>query len=183
MVHNSSHMGISVSVDTADHGIGVFYDGHCHPCLHIRTGVAHTCRTGGPGRRSGVNRTGTPISHPTGECRSRGQPAGHSKDNPEGVSRFASQTEPRELTNRRFQPWVTAIHHDQRTHTSSLPVPGWVTRPSSGLGAARYALSAEPREIEPDRQGFGVELSISRLAVRLTATICCDESGHRRRWR
>jgi hypothetical protein len=45
----------------------------------------------------------------------QGPPAGHSKDNPEGVNRFASQTEPRELTNRRFQSWVTAIHHDQRT--------------------------------------------------------------------
>ena len=35
-----------------------------------------------------------------------------------------SQTQPRELTNRRLKPLVTAIHHDQRTNTSSLPVRG-----------------------------------------------------------
>src|SRR5690606_25319211 len=58
MVHNSSHVGICVSVDTADHGIGVSYDGHCHPSLHIRTGVARTCRTGGPEIPGpGANRT------------------------------------------------------------------------------------------------------------------------------
>ena len=63
------------------------------------------------------------VSHPTGECRSQGPPAGHSKDNPiiGGVSRFASQAEPRELTNHSFRPRVTAIHNDQRTNTSSLP--------------------------------------------------------------
>ena len=59
----------------------------------------------------------------TGECRSQGPPASHSKDNPNrrGVSRFASQTQPQELTNRRFKPWVTALGHDQRTNPSSLP--------------------------------------------------------------
>jgi len=40
---------------------------------------------------------------------------------PCGVSRFASQTEPRELTNRKPRQRVTAIVHDQRTPTSSLP--------------------------------------------------------------
>ena len=38
-----------------------------------------------------------------------------------GVSRFASQAEPQEQTNRRLKPWVTAIGHDQRTNQSSLP--------------------------------------------------------------
>lgn len=45
-----------------------------------------------------------------------------------GVSGFASQAEPQELTSRRFQPKVTAIHHDQRTPTSFLPVPEQVLR-------------------------------------------------------
>jgi hypothetical protein len=37
-----------------------------------------------------------------------------------------SQTQPRELTNRRLKPLVTAIHNDQRTNQSSLPDPGRV---------------------------------------------------------
>ena len=41
---------------------------------------------------------------------------------PYGVSRFVSQAKPRELTNRKPQQRVTAIIHDQRTPTSSLPV-------------------------------------------------------------
>jgi len=65
----------------------------------------------------------------------------------EGVSRFTSQTEPQELTNRRFGPWVTAIHHDQRTNQSSLNLLcqgagglwtglGWAT-PSGGQALIR----------------------------------------------
>jgi hypothetical protein len=52
VVHNSSDMDIGVGVDTANDSIRVSYDGHCHPSLHRRAGVARTCRTGGPGRRA-----------------------------------------------------------------------------------------------------------------------------------
>jgi hypothetical protein len=126
VVHHSSHMGISVSVDTADHGVGVSYDGHCHPSLHIETGVARTCRTGGPEIPGpGANRTGIRVSHPTGECRSRGQPAGHSKDNPKGVSRFASQVQPQEQTNRTYRPKVNSpTQRSAHPNPSSLPVLG-----------------------------------------------------------
>ena len=86
----------------------------------------------------GANRTGKEVSRPTGECRSQGPPACHSKDNPGGVSRFASQTKPRELTNRRFQPRMTAIHHDQRTPTYSLPVLVRVGRVPAEIMGARY---------------------------------------------
>jgi DNA-binding CsgD family transcriptional regulator len=41
---------------------------------------------------------------------------------PCGVSRFASQAKPRELSNRRTRQRVTAIVHDQRTNPSFLPV-------------------------------------------------------------
>jgi hypothetical protein len=45
VIHHSSDMNISVGVDTTNHSIRVFYDGHCHPSLHRQTGVACTCRT------------------------------------------------------------------------------------------------------------------------------------------
>ena len=38
-----------------------------------------------------------------------------------GVSRFVSQPDPEDSTNRRTRPRVTAIAHDQRTRTLSLP--------------------------------------------------------------
>ena len=92
------------------------------------------------------------VSRPTGECRSQGPPASHSKDNPQGVSRFASQAEPRELTNRRIQPQATAIHHDQRTPTSSLPVLcGRFTSSSDGccvvMGASTDGMTAAIRSV------------------------------------
>ncbi len=52
VVHHSSHMDIAVGVDTANDSIRVSYDGHCHPSLHRRAGVARTSRRGGPGRRA-----------------------------------------------------------------------------------------------------------------------------------
>lgn len=71
----------------------------------------------------GVNRTGTPISHPTGECRSRSKPAGHSKDNPQGCQPVHEPDQPREQTNRTPRPRVTALT-EQSAHPnpSSLPV-------------------------------------------------------------
>jgi hypothetical protein len=84
--------------------------------------VARTCREGGPQTTGpGFSRTGNgsptrPVSA-VPRARRRVIP----KTTTEGVSRFVSQTQPREQTNRRLKPLVTTIHHDQRTNTSSLP--------------------------------------------------------------
>jgi hypothetical protein len=94
-------------------------------------------RSPGPG----VNRTGTPISHPTGECRSRSKPAGHSKDNPERVS-AGSRARPAPETD---QPYAEA-EGDSPHETVSAPKPilpagyAWVAKRFLGLADARYAL-------------------------------------------
>ena len=87
----------------------------------------------------GVNRTGTPISHPTGECRSRNKPAGHSKDNRDGVSRFASQTSSGNKPTVRTGPRVTALTtRSAHPNTSSLPVIGRSNRACLHGLIARY---------------------------------------------
>ena len=84
MVDHSGDMHIGVSVDTADHRIRVgSYDGHCHPSSLVDRGGTHL--PGGWTRGHQVlalTGQGT-VSRPTGECRSRAQPARHSKDNPQ----------------------------------------------------------------------------------------------------
>ncbi len=85
--------------------------------------MARTCREGGPETtgpgfsRTGIGSPTRPVSAVPGARRRVIR-----KTTTEGVSRFVSQTQPRELTNRRLKPLVTAIHHDQRTNQSSLPV-------------------------------------------------------------
>ncbi len=87
--------------------------------------MARTCREGGPETtgpgfsRTGIGSPTRPVSAVPGARRRVIR-----KTTTEGVSRFVSQTQPRELTNRRLKPLVTAIHHDQRTNQSSLPVRG-----------------------------------------------------------
>jgi hypothetical protein len=130
MIHHGSHMGVGMSVDATNHSIRVgSYDGHSYPSSldgqgwHALAGkVDH--RPPGPGfSRTG---NGSPTRPVSAVPRARRRVI--RKTTTEGVSRFVSQTQPRELTNRRLKPLVTAIHLDQRTNTSSLPVMG-------GLGA------------------------------------------------
>ena len=122
MVHRGGYVHLGVGVDPADNRIRVgSYHGHCHlSSLVDRDGTY--LQGGWTQRPLSLAPTGPiVVSRPTGECRPRGQPASHSKDNPCGVSRFVSQAEPREPTNRRTRKRVTAIAHDQRTLTPSLP--------------------------------------------------------------
>ena len=122
MINRGRHMHIDMGIDASNDGIRVAtYDGHCHPSSLDGQGWHALAGRVDP-RPPDLALTGpVTVSRPTGECRPQGPLASHSKDNPRGVSRFASQAKPRELTNRSFQPRVTAIDHDQRTPTSSLP--------------------------------------------------------------
>lgn len=66
----------------------------------------------------------TTVSRPTGECRSQDRPACHSKDKPQGVSRFAGQTEPQEPTKHRFQRRLSdhrVLRHDHLQPRSRPP--------------------------------------------------------------
>lgn len=135
---HSSDMDIGVGVDTANNSIGVSYDGHCHPSLHRRAGVARTCRTGGPGRRPGVNRTGTPTSHPTVECRSRSQVGGSFERQPSRVS-AGSRVRPTPGTN---QPYGEA-EGDSPHETVSAPKP--ILPAGYGAGLAGRAPSSGDR--------------------------------------
>ena len=106
-----SSWGCSRRVEVA----GGFAGGRSGPGLVDTTGMSHS--PGGGGTLVGSHTVAGPMmSAGSGS-------AGHSFHNPwRGVSRFASQTEPRELTNRTLRLRVTALPHDQRTPTSSLPV-------------------------------------------------------------
>jgi hypothetical protein len=119
-------MDIGVGVDTTNDSVGVFYDGHCHPSLHRRAGVARTCRTGGPGRRTLVS-TGP-------EHRSSIRPVSAvpetsrrviRRTTSRGVSRFASQTSLGNKPTVRTGPRVTALtKRSAHPNTSSLPDTG-----------------------------------------------------------
>jgi hypothetical protein len=66
-----------------------------------------------------------------------------------------SQAEPRELTNRRTRQRVTAIAHDQRTPTSSLPVMRYLrgdggAEQMAGYGRVRRWLAAPGVELLTD---------------------------------
>jgi hypothetical protein len=82
-------MDISVGVDTANDSIGVSYTGHRYPSC-IYGGVARTCRTGGPGRRTWRQQDRN-TDLPSDRCLPFSKQAGGSFERqPKGVSRFAS---------------------------------------------------------------------------------------------
>ena len=105
--------------DTTNNGTRFLYDGHCHPPCRISFTRGGTHLPGGDQEPRDCWRRPGPVPHPTGECRLRAADESFERQ-PESVSRFVSQTNPKTEPTVDSTPLETADTHDQRTPPSSL---------------------------------------------------------------
>ena len=119
MIDHGRHMHLGMRVDTRGHRTCRLYDGHRHPfLLQWVQGLARTCREGA-GNPGLLAQTRNPF--PTRPVSAVSGPAdGSFERQPEGVSRFESQTDPETKPTVDTPPLETVDTHSRRTPRSSL---------------------------------------------------------------